>query len=375
MVVAEHEISILDFKTITSSSIRFPSDSSTDSQTLFIDVEWINYCPDVFSILQKYGKIDGNDYMTSICAQETIRQLGLYRKNSSRIYLPNDDKFFIRTISKSELKVFLEKLPNYYHHVRKYKNTLLSKFYGLHALKPSGRQKTGQPFSKVYFVVMGNVLHSDLCIHKRFDLKGFNRSGSSRTGVEESSTNEDDLDIFFHLDTPIRNMFISQVKLDCNFLEEIGATDYSLLLGLHLPSTTLGDPAKSSVYTDDRKSISSRDGSFLSEPDEDLLTTDSTQSSSSTDKTQPKFGVKLLARAFRKNGIGNLSNLRTSRKGRTYNIILFLEISDILQFYGMAKRVGSVFKSASGGNPKAYSARFQDFISQIFPENDFNVNI
>lgn len=32
-------------------------------------------------------------------------------------------------------------LPDYHHHVRSYENTLITKFFGLHRIKPSSGQK------------------------------------------------------------------------------------------------------------------------------------------------------------------------------------------------------------------------------------------
>ncbi|KAJ6840263.1 aspartic proteinase-like protein 2 [Iris pallida] len=69
MKVSEYEISILDFKSTSSLCIRFPSDGSTDSRSSYTEVEWISYCPDVFRILQDYGKVDFDDYTASISTQ------------------------------------------------------------------------------------------------------------------------------------------------------------------------------------------------------------------------------------------------------------------------------------------------------------------
>lgn len=39
------------------------------------------------------------------------------------------------------LQVLLRMLPNYYHHVQSYDNTLITKFFGLHRIIPSSGQK------------------------------------------------------------------------------------------------------------------------------------------------------------------------------------------------------------------------------------------
>lgn len=54
------------------------------------------------------------------------------------------------------MKVLLEMLPNYYHHVRKYGASLLTKFYGLHVVRPVGGLKVNKSLNTLklnYFVV------------------------------------------------------------------------------------------------------------------------------------------------------------------------------------------------------------------------------
>ncbi|KAG7589190.1 Phosphatidylinositol-4-phosphate 5-kinase core [Arabidopsis suecica] len=53
----------------------------------------------------------------------------------------------VKTVKKSEVKVLLRMLPSY-KHVCHYENTLLTRFYGVHCIKPVGGQKTR-------FIVMG----------------------------------------------------------------------------------------------------------------------------------------------------------------------------------------------------------------------------
>lgn len=50
-------------------------------------------------------------------------------------------------------------LPNYHHHVRTYDNTLITKFFGLHRIKPYSGQKVLISFS--YNVVAMNLFVYD----------------------------------------------------------------------------------------------------------------------------------------------------------------------------------------------------------------------
>ncbi|KAK8649144.1 hypothetical protein V6N13_129878 [Hibiscus sabdariffa] len=67
-------------------------------------------------------------------------------------------------------------LPSYYQHVNRYENSLVTKFYGVHCVKPIGGQKTR-------FIVMGNMFCSEC---DKMGLSPF----LLRTGKEDSYQNE-----------------------------------------------------------------------------------------------------------------------------------------------------------------------------------------
>lgn len=51
MAVSEKDLSLLDFGSTSSYCIQFPAHISTDSRVTFTDVEWSDYCPEVFRFL------------------------------------------------------------------------------------------------------------------------------------------------------------------------------------------------------------------------------------------------------------------------------------------------------------------------------------
>lgn len=55
--------------------------------------------------LQELDKIDTTDYMLSICGNETLRVLCSPGKSGCLLYLSHDDRFVIKTMRKSEIKV------------------------------------------------------------------------------------------------------------------------------------------------------------------------------------------------------------------------------------------------------------------------------
>ncbi|KAF0913500.1 hypothetical protein E2562_023246 [Oryza meyeriana var. granulata] len=102
------------------------------------DFRWKDYCPKVFRTLRKLFKVDPADYMLSLCGDEALRELSSPGKSGSFFYLTNDDRYMIKTMKKSEVKMLLKMLPAYYNHVRQFEDTLVTKFFGLHCVKLAG---------------------------------------------------------------------------------------------------------------------------------------------------------------------------------------------------------------------------------------------
>lgn len=59
----------------------------------------------VFRTLRKLFKVDPADYMISICGDNALRLLSSPGKSGSFFYSTNDDKYMIKTMKKSEVKV------------------------------------------------------------------------------------------------------------------------------------------------------------------------------------------------------------------------------------------------------------------------------
>lgn len=55
--------------------------------------------------LREMFKLDAADYMMSICGDDGLTELSSAGKSGSLFYLSHDDRFVIKTLKKSELKV------------------------------------------------------------------------------------------------------------------------------------------------------------------------------------------------------------------------------------------------------------------------------
>lgn len=66
---------------------------------IFLLVDWI------FRHLRELFAIDPADYMFAICGSDSLREMSSPGKSGSIFYLTQDDRFIIKTVKKSEVKV------------------------------------------------------------------------------------------------------------------------------------------------------------------------------------------------------------------------------------------------------------------------------
>ncbi|CAI7795700.1 unnamed protein product [Closterium sp. NIES-54] len=117
-------------------AVRFPpAGSPTMPPHSMHAFKWRDYCPAAFRALRAMFGIDPGDYMVSLCGDDALRELSSPGKSGSVFFLSHDDRFLIKTMRSAELQVLLRMLPAYYRHVKHNTHTLLTKFFGLHAIK------------------------------------------------------------------------------------------------------------------------------------------------------------------------------------------------------------------------------------------------
>ncbi|XP_008665275.1 phosphatidylinositol 4-phosphate 5-kinase 2 isoform X2 [Zea mays] len=323
---------------------------------------WKDYCPMVFRHLRKLFAVDTGDYMLSICGNDPLRELSSPGKSGSFFYLTQDDQFMIKTVKKSEVKLLLKMLNSYCKHVDRYKNSLITRFYGVHCVKRHNGQK-------VRFIVMGNLFCSEYQIHRRFDLKG---SSYGRTAdkfedeIDETTTLKDlDLNFVFRLQKSWYTDLHEQLRRDCDFLESEGIMDYSFLIGIHFCDDISASKMGSSTFTASPSGGTTElcfsDDAFDMVPD-------------CSRKSLIRLGAHMPGRAeqaSRRSGF-----VFPNQTGEVHDVILFFGIIDILQDYSVKKRLEHSYKSLqtdpnsiSAVEPKLYSRRFQEFIGRIFVED------
>ncbi|XP_059667558.1 phosphatidylinositol 4-phosphate 5-kinase 9 [Cornus florida] len=399
--IQRREVRASDFGPRASFWMNFPKEGSQLTPPhQSEDFKWKDYCPMVFRNLREMFKIDAADYMMSICGNDALRELSSPGKSGSVFFLSQDDRFMIKTLKKSEVKVLLRMLPDYHLHVRTYENTLITKFFGLHRIKPS----SGQKFR---FVVMGNMFCTELRIHRRFDLKGSSLGRSAdKVKIDENTILKDlDLNYCFYLEPSWREALLKQIEIDSKFLEAQNIMDYSLLLGVHYRAPKhlrplisyggsfradgLGIVAEEETVEDEISNYPEglvlvprgaddnsvvvgphirgsrlRASSATGDEEVDLLLP-------GTARFQIQLGVNMPARAEH-----IPVEEETEMFHQVYDVVLYLGIIDILQEYNMTKKIEHAYKSIqfdslsiSAVDPIFYSKRFLEFIRKVFPPN------
>ncbi|XAR53994.1 1-phosphatidylinositol-4-phosphate 5-kinase [Bertholletia excelsa] len=325
----KRELSPLDFNYSQGTQIQYSTWNPTSSPPGTVNnFQWKDYCPAVFRHLQELGNIDYADCMLSVCGHKTLREVSSPGKSGSLLFRSMDDRFVIKTLRQAEVKVLIEMLPNYLHHV-KYGSSLLVKLYGLHSVRPVGGLK-------VYFVVMENVLQSDLFLHRRSDLKGSSQVYQTTWFyMKEAEILREKFKIF--------NFFIIlQIRYDCKFLEAQGIMDYSFLLGIYLEA-----PIKEDSFGN------------------------SSQGSHSPNRTDAVLGVEVPALAVKlpRTKRDGMSLQREVSGGECYNALLYFGIIDILQGYSVKKRLEHAYKSIQY-DPESISA---EFLCKVFQAEELDL--
>ncbi|KAE8669123.1 Phosphatidylinositol 4-phosphate 5-kinase 2 [Hibiscus syriacus] len=359
---------------------RFPTEGSKLTPPhQSVEFRWKDYCPVVFRHLRELFQVNPADYMLAICGNDALRVLSSPGKSGSFFYLTQDDRFMIKTVKKSEVKVLIRMLPSYYQHVCRYENSLVTKFYGVHCVKPVGGHKTR-------FIVMSNLFCSEYRIHRRFDLKGSSYGRSTdkpEEEIDETTTLKDlDLNFVFRLQRNWFEELMKQIDRDCEFLEAERIMDYSLLVGLHFRDDNRGDKMGLSPFL-------LRNGNKDSYQNEKFMRGCRFLEAELQDmdrvlagrKPLIRLGANMPARAERMVRRSDFDQYthdgasHFSRSGEAYEVVLYFGIIDILQDYDISKKLEHAYKSLqadptsiSAVGPKHYSKRFRDFIGRIFVE-------
>ncbi|WCJ22670.1 Phosphatidylinositol 4-phosphate 5-kinase 10 [Euphorbia peplus] len=335
------------------------------------ELEWKDYCPEAFRIIQEQDGVDQANYSMLHCASDILKEVVTPTKPGRTFFVSSDTRLMVRTLRKFELKAMLETFPSYYFYITQNPKSLFIKLYGLHSVKQIGG-------IKVYFVVFENTIQPEVNIADCYHLKGISTGRRNRkyTKVEDVILLKDvDFGYRFYLNPTMREKLLEQITSDCAYLEAEGRMDYGLALVVAMPS----EDSNGSGTNNQTRSHTSSSSSISDDVD-----CGSTQSSDSEivediDSTKFRFSRGLSARAVRKrvpsSKTGNSNG--DQEEEQLHYVEIYVEIMEIFQKYNVKKRIEHIYKkiqhetkSVSTVKPKDYCTRFLEFTQQIFlPEN------
>ncbi|KAK1628486.1 hypothetical protein QYE76_002801 [Lolium multiflorum] len=358
-------------------STRFPpAGSKLTPPHQSSEFRWKDYCPMVFRHMMELFAVSPANYMLAICGDDALRGLSSPGKSGSFFYLTQDERFMIKTVKKSEVKLLIRMLPSYYKHVRRYKSSLITRFYGVHSVKPNGGQK-------VRFIVMGNLFCAEHRIHRRYDLKGSSYGRKSDKFGEdtdgETTLKDLDLNFVFRIQQSRHKQLHEQLRRDCAFLESEGIMDYSLLVGVHFRDDIPGSKVGLSTLTtsDLSANMASTCQGSVSMP-KPCLSAKDLEKMPYHRKPLVRLGTRLPARAERRMSSSKTNSFLSSSRGsenrvEAYDVLLYFGVIDILRDYDISKKLEHAYKSLqadpgsiSAVDPRLYSQRFRDFMSRVF---------
>ena len=177
--------------------------------------------------------------MLSLCGDMALRELSSPGKSGSMFFLSQDGAFIIKTMRKAEMThLCANVLRSYVEHLDAYPEMMLTRFFGLHRVKPQGGRN-------VRFVVMGNLLNTQHVLHRRYDLKGSTQGRLTPSPFNPSSAILKDLDIEYTFqleDAEAAKRLRTQLAADAALLARLNVMDYSLLLGVHFRTRPASGP-------------------------------------------------------------------------------------------------------------------------------------
>ncbi|XP_012577076.1 PREDICTED: phosphatidylinositol 4-phosphate 5-kinase-like protein 1 isoform X2 [Condylura cristata] len=204
-----------------------------------------------FARLRRSLGLAEEDYQAALGPGGPYLQFLSTSKSKASFFLSHDQRFFLKTQRRREVRALLAHLPRYVRHLQRHPHSLLARLLGVHSLRVAGGKKVGEAES---------VFYPAGRISERYDIKGCEVSRWVEPAPEGShlllvlkdlnfqgktiKLGTDACGIFGTLpgtgctlrgatDAPAgpqRTWLLRQMELDTAFLQELNVLDYSLLM-------------------------------------------------------------------------------------------------------------------------------------------------
>jgi len=215
---------------------KFPKGSCVTSSSEIIPYRYKfkAYAPLVFAKIRGSFGVHKQKFLHSICGKDNLVEFMSNAKSGQFFFYSHDGRYMIKTHTRDEFRFLLQILPHYYTYIRSNPHTFLTHFYGMYRVQiPDLGNKA------IHFIVMKSVFNTDCEIHTIWDLKGSTLGRRSSRGDSVRK----DLDIIdeartIQLGKEKKKVIMAQMKKDALFLASLEIMDYSMLMGVHLRTTT-----------------------------------------------------------------------------------------------------------------------------------------
>ncbi|KAJ0411461.1 hypothetical protein ATCC90586_008510 [Pythium insidiosum] len=303
-------------RAVTDELISIPISGDNDKNKF---IKFWSFCtPSFRNIRLTYGISDA-EYINMFGA--TTKERFSEGRSGAFMFFTGDERLIVKTMSPEECNFLRKIAQNYEAYLVANRNTLLTRFYGCHAVSLYGKM--------YYFVVMANLFADT------------QECGDGMNFHEPNIVLKDnDLLMKIRIDPVQAHKIYDQIHKDSDFLCEQGIMDYSLLMGVQ----------SSEYYVDTSDIVTSRNMS--KGPQEESLFT---QVATSGPQEESLF-----------------TQVATSVSGPS---LYHFGIIDILQQWTFEKKMERFYKvqfkrkdpdGVSAMPPKPYKFRFQQKMSRIF---------
>ncbi|XP_032721831.1 phosphatidylinositol 4-phosphate 5-kinase-like protein 1 isoform X2 [Lontra canadensis] len=180
-----------------------------------------------FAWLRQSLGLAEEDYQAALGPGGPYLQFLSTSKSKASFFLSHDQRFFLKTQRRREVRALLAHLPRYVQHLQRHPHSLLARLLGVHSLRVARGKKE-------FFIIMLSVFYPAGRISERYDIKGCEVSRWVEPAPEGSPLVLVLKDLNFQGKTidlgPQRSWLLHQMELDTAFLRELNVLDYSLLM-------------------------------------------------------------------------------------------------------------------------------------------------
>ncbi|KAG8512772.1 Phosphatidylinositol 4-phosphate 5-kinase-like protein 1 [Galemys pyrenaicus] len=231
-----------------------------------------------FARLRRSLGLAEEDYQAALGPGGPYLQFLSTSKSKASFFLSHDQRFFLKTQRRREVRALLAHLPRYVQHLQRHPHSLLARLLGVHSLRVAGGKKVGEaeargpgwwqlvaaargrasvpphslPHPQKYFIVMQSVFYPAGRISERYDIKGCEVSRWVEPAPEGSHLLLVLKDLNFQGKTinlgPQRTWLLRQMELDTAFLQELNVLDYSLLVAFQHLHEDKRDRGRSLIF-------------------------------------------------------------------------------------------------------------------------------